>query len=47
MQETVDASELKRMNRNKEIENCIVEGPISYDLMMSKESASIKGMRAQ
>ncbi len=43
MQETVDASELKRMNRNKEIENCIVEGPISYDLMMSKESASIKG----
>lgn len=43
MIETVDASELKKMNENNEIKNCILEGPISYDLMLSKESATIKG----
>lgn len=43
MQESVDADLLKKMNIKGEIKNCIVEGPISYDLTMSKESASIKG----
>jgi phosphate butyryltransferase len=43
MPETVDADKLKEMNKNGEIKNCIVEGPISYDLMMSRESAEIKG----
>ena len=43
MPETVDADTLKRMNQNGEIKNCIVEGPISYDLTMCKESAEIKG----
>jgi len=43
MQESVDADMLKKMNIKGEIKNCIVEGPISYDLTMSKESASIKG----
>lgn len=43
MPESVDASQLKEMNKNGEIEGCIVEGPISYDLAMSKESAGIKG----
>lgn len=43
MPETIDADLLKKMNQNGEIENCIVEGPISYDLTMSKESAQIKG----
>ena len=43
MQESVDADMLKKMNIKGEIINCIVEGPISYDLTMSKESASIKG----
>ncbi|SKB37930.1 phosphate butyryltransferase [Acetoanaerobium noterae] len=43
MQESVDADLLKKMNIKGEIINCIVEGPISYDLTMSKESASIKG----
>lgn len=41
--ESVDAGKLKEMNQNGEIINCIVEGPISYDLTMSKESARIKG----
>jgi phosphate butyryltransferase len=43
MPETVDADKLKVMNQNGEIKNCIVEGPISYDLTMSRESAEIKG----
>ncbi len=47
MQETVDADELKKLNQNGEIKNCIVEGPISYDLAMSKESAEIKGYRSE
>jgi len=43
MQDSVDAALLKEMNVNGEIKNCIVEGPISYDLIMSRESARIKG----
>jgi len=43
MPETVDANILKEMNRHGEIKNCIVEGPISFDLAMNKESAEIKG----
>ncbi|NLY76560.1 MAG: bifunctional enoyl-CoA hydratase/phosphate acetyltransferase [Tissierellia bacterium] len=43
MPEAVDGAELKKMAERGEIENCIVEGPISYDLSMSKESAEIKG----
>lgn len=47
MPETVDADLLKRMNLNGEIKNCIVEGPISYDLTMSQESAEIKGYKSE
>ncbi|MHC1723858.1 MAG: bifunctional enoyl-CoA hydratase/phosphate acetyltransferase [Aminipila sp.] len=43
MPESVDAAQLKKMNQEGEIKNCIVEGPISYDLMISSESAAIKG----
>jgi phosphate butyryltransferase len=43
MPEAVDAGVLKEMNQKGEIKDCIVEGPISYDLTMSKESAQIKG----
>lgn len=46
MPETVDAAELKKMNENGEIKNCIVEGPISYDLSMNKESAETKGFHS-
>lgn len=42
MPETIDAGELKKMNQRGEISNCIIEGPISYDLAMSKDSAKIK-----
>jgi phosphate butyryltransferase len=43
MPESIDAGKLKEMNQSGEIAGCIVEGPISYDLTMSKESAEIKG----
>lgn len=41
--ETVDAGELTEMCKRGEIANCIVEGPLSYDLLMSKASAEKKG----
>lgn len=43
MPETVDASKLKQMNLDGRIEGCIIEGPISYDLAMSKDAAEKKG----
>ncbi len=47
MPESVDADSLKQMYLNGEIENCIIEGPISYDLAMNKESAMIKGYESE
>ena len=41
--ESVDAAALKEMNQNGEITGCIVEGPISYDIALSKEIAEFKG----
>lgn len=45
--ETVDAAELTEMCRRGEIKNCIVEGPLSYDILMSKESAHKKGFESE
>lgn len=47
MPSTVDAAELKRRNINKEIEGCIIEGPISFDLAYSKEAKEIKGYKSE
>lgn len=43
MQETVDAAALKEMD----IPGCLVEGPVSYDLAFSKESAQTKGYTSE
>lgn len=43
MPETVDGDKLKQMNHIGEIADCIVEGPISFDLATSKEAAELKG----
>ena len=43
MPESIDADQLKKMNQEGTLKDCIVEGPISYDLMISPESAAIKG----
>jgi len=42
MPETVEADALKQMNQNGEITGCTVEGPISYDIALSKEIAEFK-----
>ncbi|WP_019229459.1 bifunctional enoyl-CoA hydratase/phosphate acetyltransferase [Sedimentibacter sp. B4] len=46
MPETVDADMLKKMNDEGKIKNCLVEGPISVDLTLNKESAEIKGFNS-
>lgn len=46
MPETLDAAALKEMNASGEISGCIVEGPISYDLAISRESAELKGFES-
>jgi len=43
MQETLDARDLVQMNKNAEITDCVVAGPLSFDLAISRESAEIKG----
>ena len=43
MPETVDAFELAQKNKAGEITGCYVEGPLSFDLSISRESAEIKG----
>ena len=43
MPETVDADKLKKMYLSGEVTDCIIEGPISFDLATSSESAIIKG----
>jgi phosphate butyryltransferase len=40
--ESLDAHELKVMNQSGILADCIVEGPISYDLAISKEAAELK-----
>lgn len=42
MQATMDALELKNAGAAGELGDCVVEGPISYDLAMNPESAKIK-----
>lgn len=41
--ESEDGLALKEMNKRGEIKGCIVEGPISYDIAYSKNSAELKG----
>ncbi|MEG1858649.1 MAG: phosphate acyltransferase [Pseudoflavonifractor sp.] len=41
--DSTDAAALKEMNLNGEITDCIVEGPISFDLAMVKDRAAAKG----
>lgn len=43
MQETVDADALMRMNQAGQIPDCVIEGPLSYDVAMSADIARHKG----
>lgn len=40
---TVDAAELTRLNAEGEIKDCIVDGPLSFDIALYKEAAEEKG----
>lgn len=46
MPATTDAAALKAMNESGELPGCLVEGPISFDLAVSAESAGIKGYQS-
>ncbi|MEG1849346.1 MAG: bifunctional enoyl-CoA hydratase/phosphate acetyltransferase, partial [Oscillospiraceae bacterium] len=43
MSATVDAAALKALAKAGELPGCLVDGPLSFDLMFSPESAAIKG----
>lgn len=47
MPEAVEAAELKKMNLDGILTDSIVEGPISYDLAMNKESSELKGYSSE
>ncbi len=47
MQETIDADALKQMNAKGEITGCVVDGPLSLDIAISKEAAEIKGYKSE
>ena len=47
IQETVDAARLQEMCKKGELGNCLLEGPLSFDIAISKESASIKGISSE
>ena len=42
MQATVDADTLQKMNTNGEISDCVISGPISFDIAVSRNAARIK-----
>ncbi|HAV92527.1 TPA: phosphate butyryltransferase, partial [candidate division WOR-3 bacterium] len=42
MVETVDAALLSGMNKRGQIANCIIDGPLAFDVAISKESAHHK-----
>ena len=47
MQATVDADTLYKMNERGEIQNCIVSGPIAFDIAVSRSAAEKKGVTGQ
>lgn len=47
MEATVHAQELANMNRNGEIEGCIVDGPFALDNAISKKAAETKGIKSE
>jgi len=46
MPASVDAAQLKRLNSEGFVKDCVVEGPISFDLMYDAASAKIKGFNS-
>lgn len=47
MQPTLDAALLAKMSERKQIKNCIIDGPLSFDIAVSKEAAKHKGVSGE
>ncbi len=47
MQSTLDAAELKAMNKRGEIKGCIVDGPFAVDNALDRRCAEIKGINSE
>jgi len=47
MQETVDAQKLQVMCNDGGFGDCLLEGPLSFDIAVSRDSASIKGFSSE
>jgi len=47
MQETIDANALAQMNKAGEITDCIIEGPLSFDIAINAEAAATKGFDSE
>jgi phosphate butyryltransferase len=45
--ESTDAVELVKMHQNGEFGGCILEGPLSFDLAVSREAAEVKGFKSR
>jgi len=45
--ETVDAADLQTMSEKGELGNCVLEGPLSFDIAISRESATLKGFSSE
>lgn len=46
MQATLDAAALAKMNQRGQIKDCIIDGPVSLDISISKEAAKHKGIES-
>ena len=45
--ETVDAAELQAMCERGELGDCLLEGPLPFDISVSREAASVKGVSSK
>jgi len=44
---TIDAAVITRMNQDNQITECIVNGPIAFDIAVSKKAADMKGIKSE
>ncbi|MCK5738105.1 bifunctional enoyl-CoA hydratase/phosphate acetyltransferase [bacterium] len=43
---TIDAAILTQMNRRKQLTNCLVDGPLAFDIAISPDAAAMKGIES-
>ena len=46
MESTIDAAQLTQMNKRGQISDCIIDGPIGFDIAISKKAAIHKGLES-